>query len=82
MRVAIVRALGNLRNPLAIKPLSRALDDEDDDVELTAVVALSKIDSPLAVRPLTKAAKTGGYYARMMAEQALFKRRIRPPEEK
>ena len=52
VRWEAARALGVLRDPLAVEPLIGALGDCDPDVRRKAALSLGKIRDPKAVEPL------------------------------
>lgn len=75
-RAAAVAALGELRDPLAIRALSAALSDKDRDLRKAAVEALAKFGGdrdPEAIGALSAAINDRDRYVREAAVEALTK---------
>jgi HEAT repeat protein len=58
LRAVIVEALGKIKDPEAVEPLVKALNDPDESVQYNAVIALGEIGDSRAVGPLVKVALT------------------------
>ncbi len=55
IRCGAAKALGMLKDPLAVEPLIGALEQEDSSVRECAAGALGRLKDPLAVEPLLRA---------------------------
>jgi HEAT repeat protein len=73
VRQAAARALGEIKDPRAVEPLSAALKDERFSVRQAAAEALGKIKDPRAVEPLSAALKDAEGRVRLAAAEALGK---------
>ncbi|MBC7187836.1 MAG: HEAT repeat domain-containing protein, partial [Calditrichaeota bacterium] len=67
------RVLGEMRNPAAIEPLVKALDDDEADVRCAAVRALADIGDPRAIEPLVAALSDTSEKVHQAASQALVR---------
>ena len=65
------RALGEIKDPRAVEPLSAALKDENEYVRKAAAYALGEIKDPRAVEPLIAALKDEELHVRWAAAEAL-----------
>ena len=71
-RLAIIQALGEVRDSQSVPALIRALDEGPNDHRLAAAVALSKIGDPRAVEPMLRAAAAAGGHPRIEVCNACF----------
>jgi hypothetical protein len=71
-RLAIIQALGGLRDATATDALVTAAEDVDESVRLTAVWALARSGQPAAVGAVLKATETTESWPRSQATQAAF----------
>src|SRR5262249_34828003 len=69
-KVAVVQALGALRDKKAVDPLVKAAADADKGVRLAALRALGDVGDAKGVEPLTKAAAGSPSYERAQAVDA------------
>jgi HEAT repeat protein len=71
-RLAIIQALGGLRDGAATEALVKAAEDADENVRLTAVWALARGGQPAAVGAVLKATEATESWPRSQATQAAF----------
>ena len=71
VRQVAARALGEIKDPRAVEPLSAALKDAEWRVRLAAAEALGEIKDPRAVEPLSAALKDAEWVVCIAAAQAL-----------
>jgi len=71
IREAAAKALGEIGDASAVKPLIQVLRDEDNNVRYQAARALVKIRDARAVDPLNQAVKDENGWVRMHVETAL-----------
>jgi len=71
-RIAVVQALGTLRDDKAIRDILPDVSSPDPDLRLAAIAALASIGDAAAVDPLLKAAKTESLYQRSKTIEALL----------
>ena len=64
VRMIAALALGEIKDPRALKPLFAALKDENGEVGMTAALALGEIKDPIAIEPLLAAVKDEIRYLR------------------
>lgn len=73
-QATLIRALGALRSPGAVRPLVRLIDDaavKDVHIKATAMQALVRLDSPWGVRSVILALGSGDAFLREGAVRAL-----------
>ncbi len=73
VRRSAAEALGRLGDPRAVRPLGKALGDEEPDVRRTAAEALGKLADPRAVEPLVALLRDGAPDVASAAARALLK---------
>lgn len=71
-RLAIVQALGVLKDNAALQALIEAADDKDENVRVTALWALARTGDPKAIDPILKAAEAPPGWPRTQAVKAAF----------
>jgi len=71
-RVALIQALGELRDAEAAPTLLRDVANADRDLRLAAILALAKIGAPAAVGPMLKAADVDSPYERSQVIDSLL----------
>jgi HEAT repeat protein len=72
-RLGIIEALGEIKNPRAVDPLTRLLKDRNSEIRWEAALALGEIGDPRAIQPLTEALRDRSRYVRYGASAALEK---------
>ena len=73
VRLGIIGALSEIKDPLAVEPLIETLDDADPEVRWACAIALGSIGDDLAVAGLRKALHDPDKYVRYGASFALAK---------
>jgi HEAT repeat protein len=72
VRLGAIEALGAIRDPRSLKPLTLLLEhDQNVEVRWVAAIALGSLGSPDAINPLTRALRDPERYVRYGAAQAL-----------
>ncbi len=71
-RLAIVQALGGLRDSASIEALGEAANDPDESTRTTALWSLARTGSPVAVAAILKAAEVEESWPRAQATKAGF----------
>lgn len=71
LRLGLIGALAEIKDPLAVEPLIEALDDADPEVRWAGAIALGGIGDDLAVPGLKKALSDPDKYVRYGASFAL-----------
>lgn len=79
-REYVAEALGKIKDPRAVSPLTKALNDSDEGVRKAAAWSLGEIRDQRAVEPLKTALKDKDEKVRKEAESALRKIRGTSPE--
>ncbi|HNB04192.1 MAG TPA: HEAT repeat domain-containing protein, partial [Methanoregulaceae archaeon] len=73
VRLGIIEALGEIRNPRAVGPLIGLLQDKDNEVRWEAALALGEMADPRALGPLEDALRDPDRYVRYGSALALEK---------
>jgi hypothetical protein len=84
VRLGVISALGELRDPEAVSSLIESLGDRHDEIRWEAAIALGEIGDPLAIPPLCTMLRDDNKYVRHGAATALEKLRWDPagPEDR
>ena len=69
-RLAIIQALGSLRDQAATETLAAATEDKDENTRLAASWALANIATPACVQPVVKAADRARSWEKIQANKA------------
>ena len=69
-RLAIIQALGSLRDQAATETLAAATEDKDENTRLAASWALANIATPACVQPVVKAADRAKSWEKIQANKA------------
>jgi len=78
VRLAMIEALAEIRDPRAVDPLLASLDDRDAEVRWGSAIALGEIGDPRAVTGLAQALRDPDKYVRYGASFALAKMDWKP----
>lgn len=73
IRLGVIEALGEIRDPRAVEPLIDLLRDRDNEVRWEAALALGELADPLALDPLAATLRDPDRYVRYGAAVALEK---------
>jgi hypothetical protein len=71
VRLGIIEALGEIRDPRAVDPLIALLSDRNNEIRWEAALALGEIRDPRAIEPLREALHDADRYVRYGAAVAL-----------
>ncbi len=71
-RLAIIQALGSLKDRASIEALVQAAGDKDENVQVTALWALARTGDAAAIDPILKAADAPEGWLRRQATKAAF----------
>ncbi|HUT38474.1 MAG TPA: HEAT repeat domain-containing protein [Methanoregula sp.] len=82
VKLGIIGALSEIRDPRSIPCLTDALADKNSEVRWQAAVALGEIDDVAVIEPLVKALRDTDKYVRYGSAFALAKRGWKPKDEK
>ena len=78
VRLGIIGALSEIRDPRSIPCLTEAMTDNNNEVRWQAAIALGEIDEPAVIEPLVKALMDTDKYVRYGAAFSLAKRGWKP----
>ena len=81
VRIAAADALGPIRDPIAVEPLTALIGDQDAGVRRAAVRALSARGGVRVVEPLMAALKDPDPEVRAVAAQAVYRRLMTDPDQ-
>ena len=82
VKLGIIGALSEIRDPRSIPCLKDALLDKNSEVRWQAAIALGEIDDPAVIEPLVTALQDTDKYVRHGSAFALAKRGWKPENEK
>lgn len=82
VRLGIIGALSEIRDPRSIPCLTAATRDENSEVRWQAAIALGEIDDATVIEPLVKALRDTDKYVRYGAAFSLAKRGWKPEDDK
>lgn len=82
VKLGIIGALSEIRDPRSIPCLIDTLKDKNSEVRWQAAIALGEIDDPAVIEPLVTALQDTDKYVRHGAAFALAKRGWKPENEK
>jgi len=82
VKIGIIGALSEIRDPRSITCLKDALKDKDSEVRWQAAIALGEIDDPAVIEPLIASLQDTDKYVRHGSAFALAKRGWKPGNEK
>jgi HEAT repeat protein len=82
VKLGIIGALSEIRNPRSIPCLKDAPSDKNSEVRWQAAIALGEIDDPAVIEPLVTALQDTHKYVRHGSAFALAKRGWKPENEK
>jgi len=80
IRLGVIEALGEIRDPRAVEPLIGLLKDKDNEVRWEASLALGELADPRAINPLEDALRDPDRYVRYGSAVALEKMGFFPDE--
>ena len=69
-RLAILQALGSLRDPASTAPLASATEDKDENTRLAAARRLARIAPPACIEPVIKAAQKAKAWEKIQLNKA------------
>jgi hypothetical protein len=78
VKLGIIGALSEIRDPRSIPCLKEALKDKNSEVRWQAAIALGEIDDPAVIEPLVKVLRDTDKYVRYGAAFSLAKRGWKP----
>jgi hypothetical protein len=82
VKLGIIGALSEIRDPRSIPCLKDALSDKNSEVRWQAAIALGEIDDPAVIKPLVTALQDTDKYVRHGSAFALAKRGWKPENDK
>jgi len=81
IRLGVIEALGEIKDPRALSPLADQLDDSSNEIRWEAALALGEIGDPEAISHLVEALRDVDRYVRYGAALSLQKLGWRPASE-